>query len=362
MIFKEIPIDEHIVKHILSWSENGFYFLLMELCDNNLSTLETLLKKHSKFSELELKNYTVDILRGLNQLHKRYIVHLDLKPENIFFKSGACKIGDFGLASKLLNKNNDTENDYEYLQEGDNKYMAPELLNGKFSTSADIFSLGITLLELATNLSLPNFGECWLYLRKGILPSEIIKESGVSDEFFEIISWMLNPDPQLRPSAEELLYKSNTWIKSHNQKRWNIFNFYLYNSQLVISNMIQKSILLLNKYIFPKFKKIDMYKKNDIIQPLYNNLDAKFEPIAEYPGKTIDFKSTDNTNNKKPQFKSTHCNNLPYNHLSTTKNKIFRSSKKFLNFNDEEEPIHSKAKESIFKNLLQEFESEISQA
>lgn len=57
--------------------------------------------------------------------------------------------------------------------EGDSKYLAPEVLSGKFSMKADIFSLGITLLELACDLDLPANGKLWHELRQGSLPSSI---------------------------------------------------------------------------------------------------------------------------------------------------------------------------------------------
>lgn len=56
--------------------------------------------------------------------------------------------------------------------EGDSRYIAPELLQGIFSKAADIFSLGITILELACNLELPSNGVLWHQLRMGILPEE----------------------------------------------------------------------------------------------------------------------------------------------------------------------------------------------
>ncbi len=58
--------------------------------------------------------------------------------------------------------------------EGDSCYIANELLKGKFSTAADIFSLGISLLELACDLELPSEGEGWHHLRKGHLPEQFI--------------------------------------------------------------------------------------------------------------------------------------------------------------------------------------------
>lgn len=54
--------------------------------------------------------------------------------------------------------------------EGDAKYLAPEVLNNEFTSAADIFSLGISILELAGNVSLPNQGLVWQELRRNRLP------------------------------------------------------------------------------------------------------------------------------------------------------------------------------------------------
>jgi membrane-associated tyrosine/threonine-specific cdc2-inhibitory kinase len=56
--------------------------------------------------------------------------------------------------------------------EGDPKYLAPELMTGHFTKAADIFSVGITMLELASDLDLPSRGPLWHELRNGIFPDE----------------------------------------------------------------------------------------------------------------------------------------------------------------------------------------------
>ena len=61
--------------------------------------------------------------------------------------------------------------------EGDSKYLAPEVLSGIFSKKADIFSLGVTLLELASDLDLPANGTLWHDLRQGSLPPSFTKRN-----------------------------------------------------------------------------------------------------------------------------------------------------------------------------------------
>lgn len=104
-------------------------------------------------------------------MHDCNLIHLDIKLENILITDdGICKLADFGLVYDLNRR------DLFDVTEGDSRYVAPELLQGKINTAVDIFSLGIAILELSSNLILPSNGPLWQELRLGILPDdEIIK-------------------------------------------------------------------------------------------------------------------------------------------------------------------------------------------
>ena len=101
---------------------------------------------------------------SLKHVHDAGFVHLDIKPSNFFVKSnGTVKLGDYGLAQEIQGISQLKDDDVE----GDSIYMAPELLQNninksdKISTKADIFSLGATLLELASGMNLPKNGIIW---------------------------------------------------------------------------------------------------------------------------------------------------------------------------------------------------------
>lgn len=108
-----------------------------------------------------------------------------------------CKLADFGLIFDLQNS------DRSRAIEGDSRYLAPELLEGNYSLANDIFSLGVTLLELATNLELPTNGNLWQELRSGTLPPDVANK--LSPELYEVITSMMNPDPKQRPTVDQLL-------------------------------------------------------------------------------------------------------------------------------------------------------------
>jgi mitosis inhibitor protein kinase SWE1 len=99
--------------------------------------------------------------QGVKHIHDSGFIHLDLKPANVFIDwEGVLKIGDFGLASTWPAPPNIDG-------EGDREYIGPEILSGRFDKPADIFALGMVMLEIAGNIILPDNGTSWQRLRSG---------------------------------------------------------------------------------------------------------------------------------------------------------------------------------------------------
>ncbi|ORY06683.1 kinase-like protein, partial [Neocallimastix californiae] len=157
----------------------------------------------STLPESQIWKILLDICKGLEHVHKLNIVHLDIKPANIFIKKSedgklVLKIGDFGLARKCPVPPNTG-------LEGDKVYLAPEVLGDDgYETSADIFSLGLILVEMASNTYLPDTGVYWQDLRKGnITLCENLEHA--SNELLDLIKKMIDPNPKLRPTATEVM-------------------------------------------------------------------------------------------------------------------------------------------------------------
>lgn len=156
---------ENLVFFVEAWNANNFYYIMTEFCEGG--TLNDFLDvhKHYKLDEFRVWKILIEIVSGLKYIHLKNYLHLDLKPANIFITfDGSLKIGDFGLSTKLpiLEKDFDLE--------GDRNYIAPELINEKIYTPfADIFSVGLIILEIATNIILPGNGTPWRKLRSGDL-------------------------------------------------------------------------------------------------------------------------------------------------------------------------------------------------
>ncbi|KAK6022772.1 hypothetical protein OSTOST_11515 [Ostertagia ostertagi] len=129
-------------------------------------------------------------------MHSMGLLHMDVKPSNIFISTDgtSCKLGDFGLAFNL------NEDSMDSAEEGDKYYMAPEILNNPPTTAADVYSLGVTLLELATNVDLEKDKE---RIRNCDIPTHWF--GGLDRNLVDIIKSMLEPNPLKRPTTAVLL-------------------------------------------------------------------------------------------------------------------------------------------------------------
>ncbi|KAG0369282.1 hypothetical protein BGZ54_010378 [Gamsiella multidivaricata] len=154
----------NVVSLLGVWEQRAKIYMRMELCRSE--SLRSAMASHMKyggFNEGYIWRSLRDISSGLQAIHESNIVHLDIKPENIFIGSaGSLKVGDFGHSVMLPLQDADG-------LEGDRRYMAPELLYGHCNTYSDIFSLGIMVYEMISNRcsELPGEGREWHSLREG---------------------------------------------------------------------------------------------------------------------------------------------------------------------------------------------------
>lgn len=207
---EELPRHPNCVGFVKAWEEKQHLYIQTELCHTSLYDFA---EHNHNIPEQIIWNYLVDLLMAVKHLHDHDLVHMDIKPENIFISDdGICKLGDFGLVLDLRKGV-----DLSEAQEGDPKYLAPELMAGTFGKPADVFSLGISILELASDLDLPRGGDLWHQLRSGALPEEFLL--GISVDLKEVLKKMLEAEPSKRTTVDEILNMSSVMLVWTRRKR-----------------------------------------------------------------------------------------------------------------------------------------------
>lgn len=134
--------------------EDGQYYIVMEYIEGK--TLKQLLYKRGALTLPEVIDIMTQLTDGLSHAHEAYIIHRDIKPQNIMIEdNGTVKITDFGIAMAV----NATQFTQTNSVMGTVHYLPPEQANGKGATvKSDIYSLGILMYELLTG-SVPFKGD-----------------------------------------------------------------------------------------------------------------------------------------------------------------------------------------------------------
>jgi wee1-like protein kinase len=193
----------HIVRYYGCWIEESRLHLQTELCDCSLSQIA---REKSKavpsppyFTTAEIVELMQHVGRGLDAMHSKNVVHLDIKPDNILRKDGVYKIADLGLATLAISSQ------CREVTEGDCRYLARELLKQELTDlpRADVFSFGAMIYELGTGKDLPHGGDEWHWLRDGIPPDAVPL---LPSPLAQCVVQMLHPVPQSRPLCAQLLH------------------------------------------------------------------------------------------------------------------------------------------------------------
>lgn len=230
-------LDHPNIVKIYEYFEDGkFIYIVMELVTGG--ELFDKIQSVHRFTEKKAAEYFIQILSGVNYLHKHKIVHRDLKPENVLFDGEILKIVDFGTskiydASKKMKKCHGTP-----------YYIAPEVLNGSYTEKCDVWSCGVILYIMLCGF--PPFNgkdddEILDAVLKGKFNFNLPEFKHVSNTAKNLIKKMLTYNPKDRITIEETL--ADEWFKLVNNQETELNRNVLLNlKNFTTKNKMQQAI------------------------------------------------------------------------------------------------------------------------
>lgn len=138
--------NPHIVSIYDVGMENGLYYIVMEYVEG--ITLKEYIAEKRILSWRQAADFAAQICEGLEEAHKKSVIHRDIKPQNIIMTNdGVLKVTDFGIARATSQATTTAGNSTI----GTVHYLSPEQARGGYTNeSTDIYSLGVVLYEMLT--------------------------------------------------------------------------------------------------------------------------------------------------------------------------------------------------------------------
>jgi len=206
-LLEKLGIHPNIIRMQEQWVDaiTEERFILLELCDGNLSDLVKEQKASDEFfSEDFLLSIFAQLCSAVSFVHDNGILHRDIKCSNILFVRPTLediplvKLADFGLSC---------QSDPEiHSVVGTLSYMSPEILKGEpYDKKSDVWALGCVFWELAS-LASPFGGISQVQILKDVLSGAFPPlPSSFSSDFNVLLTAMLQLDPKLRPAMRTIL-------------------------------------------------------------------------------------------------------------------------------------------------------------
>lgn len=204
----------HIVQGVHTAEDDKFIHFVMELlinvslCDR---VIENTTNEKGPFTENETISYLRDILGAVSYLHNNGIAHRDIKPENFLFKTTdhgeTIKLVDFGLSRSFT----DCEDGFMNTTVGTPLYVAPEVLNKKYRSTCDEWSIGVLTYLLLCGYT-PFHGESVAKIIQNVRRAEFNFHPkhwyGISETAKEFICALIQTDISKRMTVDDALQHS----------------------------------------------------------------------------------------------------------------------------------------------------------
>ena len=311
--------------------EDNYFNIVTTFCEGGDIYNKIQNQKGEYFNEEQILNWFVQILLGLDYIHKNNIIHRDIKPQNIFIKKKhiIC-IGDFGIA-KIINQIQ-TQTMTSII--GTPLYMSPESFNEPNSKyfESDIWSTGCCLYEIC-NLKHAFGADRWeLVFNKVRTGKHQPVNKKYSSELRDIIDSMLNVKPINRPTIPKLLKSAFIRPKAANYIKDYIKNYKLYDGNeeqvLILKEQAEKYSIFktkLNRELKEtsqeKHKKysLDKKKRNNLYEEKDYNKNNNSKKFRNKNGNSN--LSGNKKNNKRQEYVSDDTKKKHYNNYNNYNNK-----------------------------------------
>jgi len=203
----------NICKLYESFEDHKHIYLIIELCTGG--ELFDRIIEVGHLSEAQCANLMQKMLRAIFYMHELHLTHRDLKPENFLFtnkdpiEKSTLKLIDFGLARSFKTGQMLTT------KAGTPYYVAPQVLAGKYTEMADIWSLGVIMYVMLCGYP-PFYGdtdqEVLEKVRAGVVVFQAADWKGISEDAKILIKNLLKMNDKDRYTAEQAL--NHEWIKN----------------------------------------------------------------------------------------------------------------------------------------------------
>ncbi|QSJ19764.1 serine/threonine protein kinase [Nostoc sp. UHCC 0702] len=208
---KELGKHPQIPALLAYFQHHQYFYLVQEFIEGN--NLAQVIEEEGAFNETQIWQLIKDLLPVLKLLRDRNIIHRDIKPVNIIYRTPDKDVVlvDFGTAKLVTELNHLTDEN----SIGSPEYAAPEQAQGKGVFASDLYSLGVTCIYLLTQI--PPFdlfdvaNNCWVWRH--------YVSTNISDRLAQILDKLLqNSVNQRFQSADEVMEAMGMELKIKNQK------------------------------------------------------------------------------------------------------------------------------------------------